>query len=63
MNDTERLQLDIRDLATALESVIAAALIAEREPETALNLLRAAQAMAAAVRTGEYESRETAPQA
>jgi hypothetical protein len=63
MNDTERLELDIRDLAAALESVIAAALIADREPETALNLLRAAQAMATAVRTGEYESRETAPHA
>jgi hypothetical protein len=63
MNDTERLELDIRDLAAALESVIAAALIAQREPETALNLLRAAQAMAAAVRTGDYESREPAPQA
>jgi hypothetical protein len=63
MNDTERLELDIRDLAAALESVIAAALIAEREPETALTLLRAAQAMAAAVRTGDYASRETAPQA
>jgi hypothetical protein len=63
MNDTERLELDIRDLAAALESVIAAALIADREPETALNLLRVAQAMAAAVRTGDYESRETAPHA
>ena len=52
MERNTSLEEDVRDLAAALESVIAAAMIAEREPETALKLLRAARDMAAAIRTG-----------
>jgi hypothetical protein len=52
MEPETSLEQDVRDLAAALESVIAAALIAEREPETALKLLHAARDMAAAIRTG-----------
>ena len=60
MESESSLEQDVRDLAAALESVIAAALIAEREPETALKLLRAARDMAAAIRTGGNE-REAEP--
>ncbi len=44
---------DIRDLAAALETTIAALLIQERDAESAQRLLRAAQAMAAAIARGE----------
>jgi len=44
---------DIRDLAAALETTIAALLIQERDAEAAMRLLRAAQAMAAAIARGE----------
>jgi hypothetical protein len=44
---------DIRDLAAALESTIAALLIRERDAEAAQRLLRAAQVMAAAIARGE----------
>jgi DNA-binding GntR family transcriptional regulator len=44
---------DIRDLAAALETTIAAILIRERDAESAQRLLQAAQAMAAAIARGE----------
>jgi hypothetical protein len=61
MEPEMNLEQDVRDLAAALESVIAAALIAEREPETALKLLRAARDMAAAIRTGSIEHEPELP--
>jgi hypothetical protein len=41
---------DIRDLATAVESIVAAILIGDRDAETAQRLLRDAGALAAAIR-------------
>jgi uncharacterized alpha-E superfamily protein len=50
----EDLGQDIRDLAAALETVIASMLIGAKDPERAMDLLRAAQSMAAAIH-GEIE--------
>jgi hypothetical protein len=50
---------DIRDLAAALETTIAAILIRERDAESAQRLLRAAQAMAAAIARGETPPSDT----
>jgi hypothetical protein len=50
---------DVRDLASALESTIAALLIRERDAEAAMRLLRAAQAMAAAIARGETPPADT----
>jgi hypothetical protein len=41
---------DIRDLATAVESIVAAILIGDRDAETARRLLKDAGALAAAIR-------------
>jgi DNA-binding GntR family transcriptional regulator len=50
---------DIRDLAAALETTIAALLIQERDAESAQRLLRAAQATAAAIARGETPPSDT----
>lgn len=47
--DLEALGQDTRDLAAALETVIASMLIGARDPTRAHELLRAAQSMAAAI--------------
>ena len=44
---------DLRDLAAALEAVISALLIGERDPETVNTLIRSAHAMAAAIARGD----------
>jgi hypothetical protein len=44
---------DLRDLASALEAVISALLIGERDPETVNTLIRSAHAMAAAIARGD----------
>lgn len=49
----EELEQNVRDLAAALQAVITAALIAADDPTAALDLLRKANAMAAAIREGE----------
>lgn len=57
MDRQEEIEQQVRDLAAALESVIAAILVGERDPKTARQLLTAARDMAAAIRTdGEAQS-------
>lgn len=52
MDREQAIEQQIRDLAAALESVVAAILVGERDPKTARQLLTAARDMAAAIRTG-----------
>lgn len=52
MDREEQIDQQIRDLAAALESVIAAILVGERDPKTPRQLLSAARDMASAIRLG-----------
>lgn len=53
MERLDRLEQDVRDLAATIEALIAAALIAADDPDTAMGLLRNARAMVAAIREGD----------
>jgi hypothetical protein len=63
MNETDKRITDLEEtvveLATAVESIVAAILIAERDPETSRQLLKDAGALGAAIRGGAESTPST----